>query len=40
MRWVNSITDSMDLKLCKLQEIAENRGAWPAIVDGVVKSRT
>ena len=40
MRWVDSITDSVDLKLSKLQETAENRGTWPAVVDGVVKSRT
>ena len=40
MRWLESITDSLDLNLNKLQEIVEDRGAWPAIVHGVTKSRT
>ena len=38
MRWVVSITDSMDMNLSKLQEIAEDRGAWHAAVHGVAKS--
>ena len=38
MRWFNNITDSMDMNLSKLQEIAEDRGAWHAAVHGVAKS--
>ena len=40
MRWFNNITDSMDMNLSKLQEIAEDRGAWHAAIHGVTKSRT
>ena len=40
MRWLDSITDSMDMNLSKLQEIAEDRGAWRATVYDVTKSRT
>ena len=40
MRQLNSITDSMDVNLSKLQEIVENRGAWHATVHGVAKSWT
>ena len=40
MRWLNSITDSMDMNLSKLQEIVEDRGAWHIAVHGVTKSRT
>ena len=40
MRWLDSITDSMDLNLTKLQEIVEDRGAWCAIVHGASKSQT
>ena len=32
MRWLNSITDSMDMNLNKLQKIVEDRGAWSATV--------
>ena len=38
MRWLDSITNSMDMNLNKLQEIVENRGAWYVIVHGVAKS--
>ena len=40
MRWSESITDSMDMNLSKLQEIVEDRGAWHAAVHGVTKSWT
>ena len=40
MRWLNSITDSMDMNLRKLLEIAEDRGAWPIAVHGITKSQT
>ena len=40
MRWLDSITDSMEMNLSKLQEIVENRGVWCVAVHGVAKSRT
>ena len=40
MRWLDSITDSIDTNFSKLQEIVEDRGAWSAIVHGVTKSQT
>ena len=40
MRWFNSIMDSMDMNLCKLQEIVKDREDWQAAVYGVTKSWT
>jgi len=40
MRWLDSITDSTDMNLNKLQEIVEDREAWHATVHGITKSHT
>ena len=39
MRWLDGITDTMDMNLSKLLEIVKDRAAWPTVVHGVAKSQ-
>ena len=40
MRWLDGITDSVDMNMSKLREIVKDRKAWHAVVHGIEKSQT
>ena len=40
MRWLDVITDLMDMSLCELRELVMDGGAWRAVIQGVTKSPT
>ena len=40
MRWLDGITDAMNMSLSRLQELVVDRGAWHAVVHGVTRGQT